>query len=164
MMKPFLVVAAIGTAIGIMMPSGQRAPAAGTDDGARAGTVSPTEPLREITLNRRPDGHFYIDGLVNGEEAHFLIDTGASHVALTMDDAKRLGIDVSPDDMDYVAEGAGGPVRGAVVTLDRVSIGGRVVTNARAMVLDGLSTSLLGQSVLTQLGTLEMNDRQLIIR
>jgi aspartyl protease family protein len=166
MWKPFLVLAAIGTFIGILMPTGRQAAPASTveNDGASAGTVSPTEPLREITLNRRADGHFYIDGLVNGTEAHFLIDTGASHVALTMDDAKRLGIDVSPDEMDYVAEGAGGPVRGAVVTLDRVSIGGRVVTNARAMVLDGLSVSLLGQSVLTQLGTLEMNDRQMIIR
>ena len=166
MMKPFLVVATIGTVIGLMMPSHSgRAPAAPIeDDGSSAGTVSPTEPLRELAIERRGDGHFYIDGLVNGHETHFLIDTGASHIALTMDDAKRLGVDVSAGDMDYVAQGAGGPVRGAVVTLDRVSIGGRVVTNAEAMVLDGLHVSLLGQSVLTQIGTLEMTGDRMILR
>src|SRR5215217_6559866 len=45
------------------------------NDGASAGTVSPTEPLREITLNRRSDGHFYIDGLVNGDLVNDTTDT-----------------------------------------------------------------------------------------
>lgn len=164
MMKPFLFVVAVGTLIGAMMPSGGDAPSAQAVEARNDGTASPTEPLRELTLERRRDGHFYVDGLVNGRETRFLIDTGASHIALTMDDAKRLGLDVSPDDMDYVAEGAGGPVRGQVVTLDRVSIGGRVVTNARAMVLEGLGVSLLGQSVLTQLGTLEMSGDRMVLR
>jgi aspartyl protease family protein len=165
MMKPFLAFVAIGTVVGMLMPSaGADAPSAQAVEARNDGTASPTEPLRELTLERRRDGHFYVDGLVNGEETHFLIDTGASHIALTMDDAKRLGLDVSVGDMDYVAEGAGGPVRGQVVMLDRVSIGGRVVTNARAMVLEGLGVSLLGQSVLTQLGTLEMTGDRMVLR
>jgi aspartyl protease family protein len=165
MMKPFLAFVAIGTVVGMLLPSrNPETASAQAVDAANPGTASPTEPLRELTLERRQDGHFYVDGLVNGQATHFLIDTGASHIALTMDDAKRLGLDVSEGDMDYVAEGAGGPVRGQVVMLDRVSIGGRVVTNARAMVLEGLGVSLLGQSVLTQLGTLEMTGDRMVLR
>ena len=163
MIRLFLVVVAVGAGIGAMMPAGD-APNAEAAASEQAGTVSPTEPLRELSLERRQDGHFYVDGLVNGHETRFLIDTGASHIALTLDDAKSIGIDVSPEDFRYVGQGAGGPVRGQPVMLDRVAIGGRVVTNAHAAVIEGLSISLLGQSVLTQLGTLEMNDRQLIIR
>ena len=164
MIRLFFVVAVVGVGIGAMMPSGTPNAARSAEPDQSAALVSPTEPLRELVIDRRSDGHFYTAGLVNGQETRFLIDTGASHIALTMDDAKRLGLDVSADDMDYVAEGAGGPVRGQVVTLDRVSIGGRVVTNARAMVLDGLAVSLLGQSVLTQLGTLEMTGDRMILR
>ena len=166
-MRGLVLFILIGTAIGTVMPGrSNHAPAseASGDGGASAGAVSPTEPLRELTLQRRRDGHFYIDGLVNGAETRFLIDTGASHIALTIDDAKRLGLDVSPADFDYVAQGAGGPVRGQVVTLDRVSIGGRVVANADAMVIEGLHVSLLGQSVLTQLGTVEMSGDRMILR
>lgn len=167
MMKPLLVVIAVGVGVGLMLPGSppEAAPASARAAAAGgSGTVSPTEPLRELSLERRPDGHFYVEGLVNGHETRFLIDTGATHIALTLDDAKRAGIAVSPEDFQYVGEGAGGALRGQPVMLDRVAIGGRVVTNARAAVIDGLSVSLLGQSVLTQLGTLEMNDRRLTIR
>ncbi|HEY0013610.1 MAG TPA: TIGR02281 family clan AA aspartic protease [Allosphingosinicella sp.] len=164
-MKPLLVVIALGTGIGLMMPSDGDAGAAESAATAESnpGTVSPTAPLTELRIERRRDGHFYVDGLVNGHETHFLVDTGATHVALTVDDAKKIGIDVNPEEFDFVAQGAGGPVRGQVVMLDRVTVGGRVVTNARATVLEGLGVSLLGQSVLTQLGTLEMTSERLIV-
>lgn len=165
MMKLFVVVIAIGAGVGLMMPSGGDVAAADSVAAAKSnpGTVSPTAPLTELRIERRRDGHFYIDGLVNGEETRFLVDTGATHVALTVDDAKQIGLPVDPSIFDYVAEGAGGPVRGQVVMLDRVTVGGRVVTNAHAVVLEGLGVSLLGQSVLTQLGTLEMTSERLIV-
>jgi aspartyl protease family protein len=165
-MKLFVVVIAIGAAVGLMMPSGGDVAAADRAAPARPnpGTVSPTAPLTELRIERRLDGHFYVDGLVNGEETRFLVDTGATHVALTVEDAKQIGLAVNPDAFDYVAQGAGGPVRGQVLMLDRVSVGGRVVSNAHAMVLEGLEVSLLGQSVLTQLGTLEMTSERLIVR
>jgi aspartyl protease family protein len=172
MLKPFLFVVALGAGIGFLMPSGEKAPAAespaadgnGAPPPVNAAQISPTAPLTELTLNRRGDGHFYVEGLVNGQETHFLIDTGASHIALTMDDAKRLRLPVSEDEFEYVGQGAGGAVRGQIVTLDRVVIAGRVVTNARAAVLEGLHVSLLGQSVLSQLGTLQMSGDRLILR
>jgi aspartyl protease family protein len=166
MMKLFVVVIAIGAGVGLMMPSGGDVAAADNAAPARTnpGTVSPTAPLTELRIERRLDGHFYVDGLVNGEETRFLVDTGATHVALTIDDAKQIGLPVNPDQFDFVAQGAGGPVRGQVLMLDRVTVGGRVVTNAHAVVLEGLEVSLLGQSVLTQLGTLEMTSERLIVR
>lgn len=165
MMKPLLIVMALGAGVGLLMPTGEDSAPAETAAAAKdnPGTVSPTEPLTELRIDRRQDGHFYVDGLVNGHETHFLIDTGATHVALTIEDARNIGIKVTPEDFQPVARGAGGLVRGQIVTLDRVTIGGRVVTNARATVLEGLEISLLGQSVLTQLGTLEMTSERLIV-
>lgn len=164
MIRPFLVMAVVGVGIGTMMPSGSPNAARSAEPDDSAALVSPTEPLRELVIDRRNDGHFYTAGLVNGHETRFLIDTGATHIALTMDDAKELGIDVDPSEFQIVGEGAGGAVRGQVVVLDRVSIGGRVVTNAQAMVLDGLRVNLLGQSVLSQLGTLEITRDRLVVR
>lgn len=157
-----VMVVVVGVGIGAMMPSGDRA--AASEGEKNAALVSPTEPLRELVLNRRGDGHYYVDGMVNGRETHFLIDTGATHVALTVDDARRLGLDFDPDDFAYVGEGASGPVRGQPVTIERIVIGGRVVTNVRGAVLEGLTTNLLGQSVLSQLGTLEISRDRLTLR
>jgi aspartyl protease family protein len=165
MMKPLLIVIALGAGVGLLMPTDRGAASGDSAAAARVnpGTVSPTAPLQELRIDRRRDGHYYVDGLVNGVETHFLIDTGATHVALTVDDAKKIGIDVRPEEFSHVGEGASGPVRGQLVMLDRISIGGRVVANARGAVLEGLGVSLLGQSVLTQLGTLEMTSERLIV-
>lgn len=166
MLRALVTVVIVGVGIGAMMPSGNRgaAPDARIKGEESAALVSPTEPLRELVLSRRPDGHYYVDGIVNGRETRFLIDTGATHVAITMDDAKRLGLDIDPRQFGYVGQGAGGPVRGQAVTIDRIVIGGRVVTNVRAAVLEGLATNLLGQSVLSQLGTLEISRDRLTVR
>ena len=168
MRSALVTVIVVGVGIGALMPSRDRTAVPEADAQAQAeenaALVSPTEPLRELVLNRRPDGHYYVDGMVNGREAHFLIDTGATHVAITMDDAKRLGLDIDPGNFGFVGQGAGGPVRGQQVMIDRIVIGGRVVTNVRAAVLEGLSTNLLGQSVLSQLGTLEISRDRLTVR
>ncbi|MEA3042153.1 MAG: aspartyl protease family protein [Sphingomonadales bacterium] len=164
MVRLFFVVAVVGVGIGTLMPSGRPDAARSAEPDQSAALVSPTEPLRELVIDRRSDGHFYTAGLVNGHETGFLIDTGATHIALTMDAAKELGVEVDPSEFGIVGEGAGGAVRGQVVMLDRVSIGGRVVTNAQAMVLEGLRVNLLGQSVLSQLGTLEITRDRLVVR
>ncbi|HEX8194238.1 MAG TPA: TIGR02281 family clan AA aspartic protease [Allosphingosinicella sp.] len=164
MMKPLLVVIALGAGVGLLLPTqAEVAPAQSAAPATNPGTVSPTQPLTELRIDRRQDGHFYVDGLVNGQETHFLIDTGATHVALTIEDAREIGLKIDPEDFEPVVRGAGGLVRGQIVMLDRVAIGGRVVTNARATVLEGLEISLLGQSVLSQLGTLEMTSERLIV-
>jgi aspartyl protease family protein len=102
----------------------------------------------EVRLVRNRDGHFYADVAVNGTSLEFLIDTGASGIALTAEDAERAGIRLDPSERTYVGEGAGGALSGQMVRLDRVKLGGRSAEGMVAAVIDGSSTNLLGQSFL----------------
>ena len=72
----------------------------------------------EITLNRRNDGHFHVSATVNGERVQFLVDTGASVVTLSRDDAERAGL--HPDTLSYSQRfnTANGTSFGAAVRID----------------------------------------------
>jgi len=106
---------------------------------------------QDVTLDRRDDGHFYAEGMVEGTPVQFLVDTGASTIALTGRDAEAIGIYWSEDDIVPVARGAGGMVHGVQVTLDDVRIGDFEAHGIEAAVIpDGLPISLLGQSFLKQ--------------
>jgi aspartyl protease family protein len=158
MMKPFLVVAAIGTFVGIMMPGSE-------PEAAPVASVTPAgPPPAEVRLDRRSDGHFYVHGEVNGQLARFLVDTGASFIALTVEDAERLGVPFSESEFQIVGTGASGPVRGQEVMLDKVVVEGREVTQVRAAVLEGLEISLLGQSFLSRIGSIQMSGDTMILQ
>lgn len=114
-------------------------------------------------LRRAPDGHFYADAQVNGARVRFLIDTGASLVALTPDDARRAG--VTPGSERGVAMAAGGPVETAPVTIDRLAVGPLAAERVRAAVVsEGLPVSLLGQSFLARVGTVEIQGDRMVLR
>ena len=117
-----------------------------------------------ITLDRAPDGHFYAEAQVNGTPIHFLIDTGASGVALSSDDARRVGLPFFSDDFAVVGRGASGDVRGKLITLDRVTLGGKSVENVSGAILEGSEMSLLGQSFLARMGTIEITGDKMVIR
>ena len=96
-----------------------------------------------------PDGHFYLTAEINGTDVLFVVDTGATDVVLSREDAERIGLD--PDNLDYFgsATTANGIVRTASVRLDRFSIGNQTETGLLAVVNGGeLDTSLLGMSYL----------------
>ena len=116
------------------------------------------------TLNRGPDGHFYADAQVNGVTVHFLVDTGASGVALSAADARRVGLPFFQTEFSAVGRGASGEVRGKLVRLDRVSLGGKSVDNVGGAILEGSEMSLLGQSFLSRMGTIEMPANRMVIR
>lgn len=118
----------------------------------------------ELELDRDPSGHFRTEAAVNGQTLPFVVDTGADIVALTIDDARRIGIYVDPTSFTVIAEGASGPVRGKEIILDRVEIAGRRIENVRGAVLEGLGRNLLGQSVLTKLGEVEMKGDKMVLR
>jgi aspartyl protease family protein len=154
MLKPLLSMVALGAAIGLFWPSGHApTPARG------AKTVSTTASVpKETLLKRAPNGHFYTDVEVNGGDlVHVVVDTGATDVALTVDDARRIGIPFSESEFRPVGEGASGVIRGTTVTLQRVSLDGKDAREVRAVVLEGLPISLLGQSYLSKLGSVEMS-------
>lgn len=163
MMKPLLVVLAIGAGIGLMVPGYDDAlppPAAVV---AAAATMS-DDATRDTVLEKRGNGHFYVDATVNGQLVNFVVDTGASMVALTVDDARRIGIPFDPARFVVVGQGASGPVRGQDVRLGSVSIDGKSATDVRGAVLDGLPVSLLGQSYLGRIGSVEMRGDRMTLR
>jgi aspartyl protease family protein len=104
----------------------------------------------EVRLTRRSNGHFYADVEVNGTNVEFMIDTGATGVALTEKDAVKAGLNLDQDQSSYIGEGAGGALTGKIVRLDRVRLGDHTETGMTAVVIDGAETNLLGQSFLSQ--------------
>lgn len=117
-----------------------------------------------IVLERDPNGHFYADVMVNNMPIHFMVDTGATGIALTRDDARRAGLSVSVGMFDVVADGASGDVKGEWVTLDSVSLGQEEAKQVPAVILDGGQQSLLGQTFLQQFDTVEIKGDRMILR
>lgn len=117
-----------------------------------------------VELKRQPDGHFYADVEINNIPIHILVDTGASGIALSRDDARRAGLTVSVGMFDVVGEGAGGDVRGEFVTLDTVRLGKQTARQMPAVILDGGEQSLLGQSFLRQFQAVEIKNDRMVLR
>jgi len=116
-------------------------------------------------LRREDDGHYWARANLDGQFIRVMVDTGASTVALTREDARQVGFD--PDRLDYRwrVRTAGGEVLGAYITLKSVKIGGIEVENVEAMVLqEGLTQSLLGMSFLGELYSYEFRRDNLILR
>jgi aspartyl protease family protein len=113
-------------------------------------------------LVRNPDGHFYAEAQVNGAQIRFMIDTGATIVALTREDAQRAGIQFGSD--RAMVRGVGGPVEVIPVTIDRLAIGSLTATQVEAAVADDLGVSLLGQSFLSRVGTVEIQGDRMVLR
>lgn len=110
-------------------------------------------------------GEFVAQGAVNGVPIRFLIDTGATDVVLTLEDAERIGF--VPEDMVFsrLYQTANGTVKGAPVRLSRVSVGGVALDAVRASVNSAdMNQSLLGMSFLNRLSGFEVRDGTLTLR
>lgn len=138
--------------------SARRAQAAAMQSASGAHTAG-----GKTVLQRQPDGHFYSDVSIQGREVEFLVDTGASMVALSEADARRAGVNFSRSKYRVIGEGASGPVRGQYVTLSSLTFAGRTRQNVRAVVLEGGQMSLLGQSVLSGYA-IDMTGNRMTIR
>lgn len=116
-------------------------------------------------INREADGHYWTRADVQGTDVRFMVDTGASIVALTLHDAQRLGYKSDELVFDNEVRTAGGLTTGAYIVLDKVRIGRVEMEDVSAMVLkDGLDQSLLGMSFLGELYSYEFKGDTLIIR
>jgi aspartyl protease family protein len=103
-----------------------------------------------VILSADPRGHFFADGAVNRVPVRFMVDTGATVIALPRRDAERLGIDYRGGERG-VTSTANGPVAAYRVKLDSVRVGGIEMHNVDAMVLEGgLDIALLGMSFLNR--------------
>jgi aspartyl protease family protein len=126
-------------------------------------TTAPSEPQAEI--RKASDGHYWAEGEVNGANVRFLVDTGATAVALTPGDAKRLGFSLDDLKYDYTVTTAAGEARAAAVKLAKVTVGGATLTNVDALIIEkGLDTSLLGMTYLGRLASFEATRQTLILK
>ncbi len=106
---------------------------------------------QSVTYGANEDGHFYVEALVNGVSVRFVIDTGASDIVLTREDAARAG--VSADGLSFTgsAQTANGVVRTAPVRIKTFALGPWEDGDVRASVNDGqMGGSLLGMSYLSR--------------
>jgi aspartyl protease family protein len=120
-------------------------------------------PLEPRVLARDASGQFHVNVEVNGRDVRFLVDTGADLVALTPQTAQDLGLNVAPGDYRPVLRTASGTGMGTQVTLDSVEISGRRLTHQPAVVAQGLSENLLGQSVLRNIGRVELRGDTMVL-
>ncbi len=119
----------------------------------------------ELVLEADSRGHYYVDAEVNGEAVRFLVDTGASMVALSPDDAARIGFRPGPAEFTGRARTANGIARVAPVMIDEIQLGDITVRNVPGAVLDtAMRNSLLGMSFLARLSGFEVRGNRLILR
>lgn len=118
-----------------------------------------------VELSAGAYGHYRTQARVNGREINVLVDTGASYVSLSNEDAERAGIYVKEADYKYKTRTANGTTRVALVTIDRISIGDIEVRNVKASVHERgkLHVTLLGMSFLGKLRRAEMRSGRLIL-
>lgn len=120
---------------------------------------------KAAVIKKRDDNHFWADAKVNGSHVEFMVDTGATTVALRKSDALRLGFKESDLNFEYKVRTAGGETRGAFVLLDEIQIGNVKVDDVEAMVIEAdLANSLLGMSFLGELHSYEVRSSSMIIR
>lgn len=121
---------------------------------------------RTVTIPRDQRGHFQTDGRIEGQRINFMVDTGASVVALTENDAARIGMRPSRGDYNATVTTANGTVKGARIRLASLDVGGLVVRDVDALVLpDGvLSENLLGLSYLSRLKRFEFANGKMVLQ
>jgi aspartyl protease family protein len=113
---------------------------------------------REVVLSAGSGGHFTTQGQINGKGVTFLIDTGATKIALGQPDADRLGIDYKNAPVSY-ASTANGNVAISAVTLSSVRVGEVEIANVEAVVIpSAMPHVLLGNSFLTRFQMQRDND------
>ena len=119
---------------------------------------------RSLTITANTRGHFVTTAYIDGIAIKLLIDTGATSVVLSRNDAQRLGIRARSLNFSALFSTAGGIARAAPVTLDEIQVGDFAVSNVRAFVMDTPSTiSVLGMDFLNRLERYEVTGRKLIL-
>lgn len=113
--------------------------------------------VMQVVLRRNRAGHYVAGGRINGEPVRFMVDTGATDVALPLEVARRLGLPLRPGGVSMTANGE---VRTWSTRLNSVDIGGLVLRNVRASVLPNMPGEdvLLGMSYLKHLELLQRGD------
>jgi aspartyl protease family protein len=148
----FLIVALVFLAGGVMAVRHLENSGGTVAMNATPAPVSAAPSARNVVLTKGRGGHFEVEARVDGRRLEFLVDTGASHIALRESAAARLGIHPRPSDYTVRVSTANGVTKAALVQLRTVEIGDIVVRDVPAIVHsdEGLSVNLLGMSFLSR--------------
>jgi aspartyl protease family protein len=164
------IIAGLGTMMANMADRMTPAHAHSTTSNASPVKVAAFEPAaptgsRSVSISRDARGHFLTDGRINGQRVGFMVDTGASMIALNESSAARFGLRPTPADYKATVSTANGTIKGARTRLAMVDIGGLVVRDVDAMVLpdEALSENLLGLSFLSKLRRFEYANGTMVL-
>src|SRR5947208_6028426 len=121
--------------------------------------------IRSISIPRDSRGHFQTGGRIDGQRIDFMVDTGASVVALNEKSAARFGLRPSRGDYNATVSTANGTIRAARTRIAMVELGGLVVRDVEGMVRpeEALSENLLGLSFLSKLKRFEYANGQMVL-
>ena len=157
----FALMASFGTALTIRHLEGDGMAQAATPVAEAAVGASGTD----AQVVKGADGHYWAEANIDGKAVRVLVDTGASVVALTRNDAARLGLKLTPEDFSGTLITASGRVRAAPVELQAVAVAGARVERVQALVVErGLPHSLLGMSYLGRLSAFTATPASLTLR
>ncbi|HEX2199536.1 MAG TPA: TIGR02281 family clan AA aspartic protease [Burkholderiales bacterium] len=124
----------------------------------------PTSDRQQVTLSSDAAGMFVTEGAINGLPVRFVVDTGASSIALPGREAQRLGLDYRNGERALVNT-ANGVTAAYRVTLDRVKLGAIELNAVDGVVIEqGLSITLLGMSFLNRVEMKRDGERMTLIR
>src|SRR5471032_3170998 len=167
-MRNIMIFAAVMVGLGIFM-----AQKADNMTLVLANTVSQKAPVqdtapagnRSISIPSDRRGHFETEGRIDGQRIGFMIDTGASMIALNETSAARFGLRPARGDFNATVTTANGTIKAARTRLAMVDVGGLVVRDVDAMVLPdaALSENLLGLSFLSKLKRFEYANGQMVL-
>ncbi len=153
------IMAGLGTFMAQMADKMTPAPASATTAANQAVPVATPVQTGNHSLNIPHDGrgHFKVDGRIDGQRIAFMVDTGATVVALNETSAARFGLRPTPGEYRASVSTANGTVKAAPARLAMVDFGGIIVRDVDAMVLpdEALSENLLGLSFLSRLKRFE---------
>jgi aspartyl protease family protein len=119
----------------------------------------------DVTFRADSDGHVRLSADVEGRPMEFLVDTGASAVALRESDARRAGYRLNRSDYTAMVSTANGKVAAAPIMIRDIEVDNIRVTNVRGLVLpdEALGKNLLGMTFLGRLRRFEMSRGQLVM-
>jgi aspartyl protease family protein len=169
-MRNIVITAAIMAGLGVFMSqmADKLTPASASTSSVRqtAMVATPSQAgLRSLNIPRDPRGHFQTDGRIDGQRITFMVDTGASVVALNESSAARFGLRPTPGQYTANVSTANGTVKAAPARIEILDVGGLIVRDVDAMVLpdEALSENLLGLSFLSKLKRFEYANGQMVL-
>ncbi|MGY8667616.1 TIGR02281 family clan AA aspartic protease [Bradyrhizobium sp. UFLA05-109] len=126
---------------------------------------APQGSNRSVSIPRDARGHFQTEGRIDGQRIGFMVDTGASVVALNETSAARFGLRPSHGDYNANVTTANGTIKAARTRIAMLDVGGLIVRDVDAMVLpdEALSENLLGLSFLSKLRRFEYANGQMVL-